>query len=77
MRKIKSVGVIISGQEGGIQWYTVGEKHAGIIISEIKNVSLEYEDHIYSGYEGYCDKGEILFLVENCPVIVEWYEENK
>ncbi len=75
MRKVKAVGVVISGPEGGIEWYKVGDKYNGIQIAEIKNVSLEYEDHIYSGYEGYCEKGEIAFCVENCPVIVEWMEK--
>lgn len=75
MRKIKAIGVVISGPEGGIEWYKVGEKSNGIQISEIKNTGMEYEDHIHAMYEGYCDKGEIVFLVENCPVIVEWMEK--
>jgi hypothetical protein len=71
MRKIQSVTVVTSTRTNP---YFVGGEVNSILIAEIKNVSLEFEDHIYIGYEGYCQNGELLFVVENCPVVVEWME---
>ncbi|UKS27176.1 hypothetical protein LOZ80_37950 [Paenibacillus sp. HWE-109] len=74
MRVIKKLGVVISGPEGGIEWYVVGQKLNGFVVSKINNVSSEYEDHVHSEYLVKEENGSLIVSIENCPVIVEWME---
>lgn len=79
MRKIKSIDVLISGQEGGIITYRVGQVVNGIEIAEIKDGGQEFEDSVHCAYYLKCNKNKIVSAIENCPVIVEYMEvvENK
>lgn len=74
MRKHKAVGIIISGPDGGIEWFKIGERRDGLKIAEIKDLSNEYEDHIHSEFGCYDDEGKIIRRIVNCPVIIEYYE---
>jgi hypothetical protein len=74
MRAIKKVGVVISGPEGGIEWYEIGQKINGLQIASIKNMGSEFEDSIHSEYVFRGADGNPVTHIENCPVIVEWME---
>jgi hypothetical protein len=73
-RRIKAVGVIVSGPDGGIEWVKVGEKTNDILVTQIKDYSAEYEDHVFSSYEALDESNQTVRSIVNCPVIVE-YEE--
>ena len=74
MRKIKSVGLIVSGSEGGIEWYSVGCQVSGLTISEIKDMSLEFDDSRHGIYDCRDADGQLVATIDNCPVIVEYME---
>lgn len=73
-RRIKAVGVVISGPEGGIEWAKVGETKNGMKVAEIKDLSNEYEDHVHSEYGCYDEEGKVIHRIMNCPVMVDYYE---
>lgn len=79
MRKIKSVGLIVSGPEGGIEWYSVGSQINGLKIAEIKDMSLEFDDSRHGIYDCRDADRKLVATIDNCPVVVEYMEvlENK
>lgn len=52
--------------------FEVGTEIEGREVIEIKNMSLEYEDHVHSEYHVLDGDGELISNVENAPVIVDW-----
>lgn len=69
MQVIQSV-IVLTSQD--TRTYEVGGEVRGQAIIEIKNMSVEYEDHIHSEYHVFGEDEELIATVENCPVIVEW-----
>lgn len=48
-----------------------GTKH-GKKVAKIRDVSQEYEDHVFSSYLIEDEDGSVLTRIENCPVLVEY-----
>jgi len=46
-------------------------------VVKIKDYSEDYKDSVYSAYTAYDSKGNIVRIIENCPVDIEYRREGK
>lgn len=69
--KIASVGIVTAS---GVVNICVGDDHAGRIITHIKDLGQEYEDHVHTEYAGYDINDAVVVRTVNCPVIVVYKE---
>lgn len=57
--------------------FEVGEEYEGQVIIEIKYASIEYDDHIHSEYHVLDEDGNLIAVIENCAVLVEFQKVNE
>lgn len=68
MSKVRSIQVI-NGQ--GSLFISEGQNG----IDRIEDKSLEYEDSFYSMYLCYDKDNHLVKSVENCPIVVDYYND--
>lgn len=68
MKRIKKL-TIQNTQHGRVD-FEVGSE-----IKEIRNCGLEFEDSVHSSYDVFNHKDEIVFSIENCAVVVEYFTD--
>jgi hypothetical protein len=66
MQKIKSIQIVNQHNNGKL--FEVGK--SGVF--EILDKSQEYEDHIHSLYYVTNKAGEMISMIENCPVMIDY-----
>ncbi|MED1948973.1 hypothetical protein [Brevibacillus centrosporus] len=69
-RKINSL-TVVNGQstrEFIVGFTAVQNKR----VAEIRDLSTEYEDHVFVGYTVRDESGNLLAEIINCPVVVEY-----
>lgn len=71
MRKIQSI-TIVSHQ--GVSTVSVGDNINGLIVTEIRNDSVEWDDHFDHMYTAVDENGGYIREIINCPVDVTYYE---
>ena len=71
MRKIQSI-TIVTNQ--GVSTVSVGDNINGLIVTEIRNDSVEWDDHFDHIYTAVDENGRYIRDIINCPVDVTYYE---
>jgi hypothetical protein len=71
MRKIQSI-TIVTNQ--GVSTVSVGDDINGLIVAEIRNDSVEWDDHFDHMYTAVDENGGYIRDIINCPVDVTYYE---
>lgn len=71
MRKIQSI-TIVSYQ--GVSTISVGDNINGLIVTEIRNDSVLWDDHSDHIYTAVDENGRYIRNIINCPVDVTYYE---
>jgi len=57
--------------------FEVGNVINGLTVAKISNNGAEYDNHIHSEYHVLDANGDLISVIENASVIVDWQENEK
>lgn len=68
---MKIIGIASARHMDASEWAVGTEIRSGLVITEIKDTTLEYEDSVYSQFDIYVN-GSLYKTLINMPVQVEY-----